>query len=172
MLKRRLFAYILDWYIGALVTMLPISLVSQRLYGTMKMPIQKFPTQLMIISSILSLFCAFIYYVLVPYKLYSGQTIGKHLCKVKIISTRHERLYFKDIFIRQFICLFFIEGYLISASSLIRQLIVIATKITYMNKIIYVFIGITIFSALLTLFTKEHLALHDYFSHTKVIEIS
>ena len=35
-MTRRFIAYLIDWYVGALATALPISMVAMKLYGTVK----------------------------------------------------------------------------------------------------------------------------------------
>ena len=82
-LGRRFAAYLVDWYLGALATALPVSVVSMKLFGTVQnQNIMTFQPPFGLIAGALGLFAALIYYVAVPVLLWRGQTPGKRWLKI------------------------------------------------------------------------------------------
>lgn len=173
-LSRRFGAYLLDWYIGALFTSFPIAIFSQKLYGTMKnQNLLEYPHQLGVIASILALMGALIYYVLIPLGSRKGQTLGKRICKIKIVKKDGQDVGVKDLLLREVVGAILIEGVLYSASTILHQLLEIMTGITLVKPMMFIGLVITCVSVILCLLNKkDHLALHDYLAHTKVVNIS
>lgn len=172
-LGRRFGSYLIDWYIGALCTSLPISLASQKLYGTMlNQNLFKFPEKIGILTAVLALICAFFYFVIVPTYIYPGQTLGKKWCQLKIVRIDQQPLGLKALFLRQVIGMFLIEGVLITASSIGWQLVQLLTGVNLVHIMMYIGIVISVISSLLVAFNKKHQAIHDYIGQTKVIKVS
>ncbi|MGL5480183.1 MAG: RDD family protein, partial [Clostridium sp.] len=89
--SRRFLGYIIDWYVGALCTALPIALISQKLTNTMtNQNIIEFQGSYGIIAGVLALLFAVFYFVIVPTFIYKGQTLGKRICKMKIVKKSNE----------------------------------------------------------------------------------
>lgn len=169
-LPKRFVSYLIDWYVGALATAFPISIISQKLYGTMtNQYVVEFPEPLGLIGAMLGLFCAFLYFVIVPTFITPGQTLGKRLCKIKIVKNDGSKATFKNLFLRQVIGMAVIEGVLISASAIWHQAFMIVTKINIVTPLMYVGFVVSAISIGLLLIKKEHRALHDYIGNTKVV---
>lgn len=168
--SRRFLSYIIDWYVGALATAFPIAIISQKLYGTMlKQDILYFDAPYGLLGGILGLCCAIIYYVLIPLKDHQGQTLGKRLCKIKIVQESGKDITIKNILLRQLLGIIIIEGSLVSASAIWHQIVMILTGIDILTPLKYIGIVLSIVSVLLVLFHKNHRALHDYLGKTKVV---
>ena len=87
-LGRRFFAYLVDWYIGALVTAFPVSAVSMKLFETVKnQNLLTFPAPWGLIAGGLGLAAAVLYYAAVPILVWRGQTLGKRWMKIKIADS-------------------------------------------------------------------------------------
>ena len=90
-LTRRVLSYFIDWYLGALCAAFPIAVVSQKLYGTMlKQNLLKIQQPYGFIAGIIGVIFALFYYIYIPFFVYKGQTVGKRICKVKIIQNNNQ----------------------------------------------------------------------------------
>ena len=92
-LTRRVLSYFIDWYLGALCAAFPIAVVSQKLYGTMlKQNLLKIQQPYGFIAGIIGVIFALFYYIYIPFFVYKGQTVGKRICKVKIIQNNNQEV--------------------------------------------------------------------------------
>lgn len=174
-LSLRFIAYLIDWYVGALLTGLPITFLSQKINGTMtQLNLLEYPSKYSIIVGILSLLLGNLYYCIIPiykYK-YKGQTLGKHICRLKIVKIDDSDVDIKTILIRNFVGIVIIEGSLYTASNILHQLIVIITGFNVIKVLMYISFGITLLSVIMLIMTDENRSLHDWLADTKVISIS
>ena len=169
-MPRRFLSYLIDWYVGALCTAFPIAVISQKLYGTMlKQNILEFPSPYGAIGGIVGIICAFAYFVIVPMYIYPGQTLGKHICKVKIVQDNGEDIQMSHLLLRQILGMFVVEGALVSASTLWHQLATLCFGFNFVTPLMYAGLVVGIISALLVVFTGSHKAVHDYIGKTKVV---
>lgn len=170
-LSKRFIAYLFDWYIGALLTGLPISLISQKLNGNMyQQNLMVFSAPLYWIAGVTALIIAFIYFVVIPTWLFPGQTIGKRIFRLKIVNEQLKDTSFKNIIIRNGLGIIVIEGSLVSASTIWHQLLSKATGIDFVTIFMYLGFIMTGVSLLMMFVKKDQQALHDYLSHTQVVE--
>ena len=169
-MTRRFLAYIIDWYLGALCTALPIAIISQQLtHTTLNQDIRQIEAPYGIIAGILAMLFAMFYFIIIPTYIYSGQTIGKKICRIKMIKTNDEPVTLKNMLLRQLLGIIIIEGVLYSASTIWREIVTIITKIDVTTSLMYVGFVISGISILLYLFKGEQRALHDYLGSTKVV---
>ena len=153
-LTRRVLSYFIDWYLGALCAAFPIAVVSQKLYGTMlKQNLLKIQQPYGFIAGI------------------KGQTVGKRICKVKIIQNNNQEVTLKSLILRQGLGMIVIEGILVSASALWHQLVSLCIHVNIVSTMMYVGFVVGGISTLMVIFTKEHRAMHDYIGNTKVVSV-
>ena len=101
-LGRRFFAYLVDWYIGALVTAFPVSAVSMKLFETVKnQNLLTFPAPWGLVAGGLGLAAAVLYYAAVPILVWRGQTLGKRWMKIKIADSSGGEASAGQLIIRQ-----------------------------------------------------------------------
>lgn len=171
-LTKRFLSYIIDWYVGALATAFPIAIISQKLYGTMlNQDIIHFPHPLGLLGGILGFICAMLYYIVVPMKNHNGQTLGKKICKIRIVQDNDQDVTMKSMLLRQLVGMIVIEGSLVTASAIWHQIAMILTGFDFVTPLKYVGLALTGVSVLLVAFKKDHRALHDYLGKTKVVEM-
>lgn len=169
-LTSRFLSYLIDWYVGGLCTSIPISIISQKLTNTMlNQNIIEFKEPYGIIAGVLAILFAIFYFVIVPTYIYKGQTLGKRICKIKIVQKSNKDITLKNILLRQVLGIMIIEGTLISASAIWHSVLTIITKINFVSPLMYAGFVLTGFSIILMLFKGENRAMHDYLAGTKVI---
>ncbi|WP_297437831.1 RDD family protein [uncultured Clostridium sp.] len=170
-LGTRFISYLIDWYVGALCTAIPIALISQKLTNTMlNQNIIEFEAPYGIIAGILAVMFAIFYFVIVPTYITKGQTFGKKVCKLKIVQKSDEDITLKNMVLRQIVGIIIIEGVLVSASSVWHQIASIITEVNFVSPLMYVGFVITGISILLLVLTPKKRAIHDYLGNTKVIK--
>ena len=169
---RRFIAYAIDWYLGGVVASLPIIIIYMMLHDdatSIPQNIAIFDYPYNFIAGGLSFLVAIIYYVIVPLKVFPGQTVGKRILKLKIVNNNYLDVSIKQIIIRQLVMIILIEGSIYSCSNMLHQLINTATNFNF--SVIYAYIGleISLISAILVLVLKSKRALHDLVAGTKVV---
>ena len=168
-LGRRFGAYLIDWYLGGLATAFPVSMVSMKLFQTVQnQNIMSFPQSLGLIAGGLGLAAAIAYYVLVPAFVWRGQTPGKRLLKLKIVSADQTPVSLSKLMIRQILGMIVIEGGLVTASTLWHQLASSAFHADFVKPLMYLGMAVSIVSSILTLF-GDHRAIHDRIGNTVVV---
>lgn len=175
---KRFIAYVIDWFIGSLVITFPlaiyylaktsdiegVSLVTINLIHTL------YGNKITFFIGLQSFALGLLYYVYIPYKT-NGQTLGKKVMNLKIVRIDKKQLDFKTLFIRQFLVIICLETYLYTLSSIILFLLSIITAQTLLMYYYSMGTVISIISCLLVVFTKNHLAIHDYIAKTEVVGI-
>ena len=139
-LGRRFFAYLVDWYIGALVTAFPVSAVSMKLFETVK-------NQILV---------------------WRGHTLGKRWMKIKIADSSGGEASAGQLIIRQLAGIIILEGSLVSASTIWHQLVTILTGVNVVTALMYAGMAVSLVSAVLTLAGRRR-AIHDRISGTVVV---
>ena len=150
---KRIIAYGIDWYLGSVLSSLPLILLYMSLHkDAVYIPQQLsiFKGYYQVIAGVLSLSVAFVYYVVLPI-IWKGQTVGKKLLGLKIVNDNYQEVNVKQLIIRQVIMI--LTGYNIAS--------------------IWIKVGlvITILSGILVIVLKSKKSLHDIVSHTLVVDI-
>ena len=170
---RRSVAYIIDWYIGGVLASLPliiIYMINNDNVTIIPQNIEIFKYPLNIIVGLLSFMVAVFYYVLVPMYIYEGQTLGKKIASLKIMSNDNLKASRRQVFIRQFVVILLLEGSLFTSSNMLHQVLNVfsGVKITTIYSRIALFI--TAISIILVILLKSRRAIHDVISGTRVIK--
>ena len=172
---RRSVAYIIDWYIGGVLASLPliiIYMINNDNVTIIPQNIEIFKYPLNIIVGLLSFMVAVFYYVLVPMYIYEGQTLGKKIASLKIMSNDNLKASRRQVFIRQFVVILLLEGSLFTSSNMLHQVLNVfsGVKITTIYSRIGLFI--TAISIILVILLKSRRAIHDVISGTRVLNIN
>lgn len=171
MIKRCL-AYIIDWYIGGILSSIPIFIIYQLTIKTeivLATSLFILPKQYWLIAGILVLCIAFLYYVIVPAYLWKGQTLGKKLLKIQIVHDDYSEVTFKTLCKRQILYMFLIEGRVIMPSTTFHEMISLLLNYNVIFLCSSICYSITFISLFITVQLNSHKAIHDIFSHTKVM---
>lgn len=171
---KRLVSYGLDWYVGAMIASLPIIItymIRNDEVGIVPMSLSVLASPDNLIAGGLSFLGAIGYYALVPAFVWPGQTLGKKLLKLKIVSNDYRRASTGQILNRQIMAILIVEGSVYSSSNILHQLLTILFKINIAGVYGYLGLGITGISIGLVLVLKSKRALHDFIAGTRVIDM-
>ena len=126
---KRIIAYGIDWYLGSVLSSLPLILLYMSLHkDAVYIPQQLsiFKGYYQVIAGVLSLSVAFVYYVVLPI-IWKGQTVGKKLLGLKIVNDNYQEVNVKQLIIRQVIMIFLVEGSIYTCSNMLHQLVNVLT---------------------------------------------
>lgn len=166
---RRFLAYLIDWYLGALCTALPISVISSQVTGDMaNQYLVEFPQPWGMVAGVLALLCACFYYVGIPLVVWPGQTPGKRICRIAIEAVDGGRADAGRLALREVLGVIVLEGVIVNASSIWHQMLTIATQTNFVHPFMYAGFVLTGVSCVLILFRHDHRCLHDFIGGTEV----
>lgn len=174
----RAVAWLLDWMIGGLLISLPAIIafsivdgkgrIFSNLYIFEAMGMDRMYTILIGLGCLL---VGFFYYVIVPWKIYPGQTLAKKWLHLKIVKLDSSELRLKDYLFRQFVFLFFIEGIATGAGGYILPIITTIIRFYSDSYVMIIWTVVTMTSIMFVLVNKKHRALHDFAADTIVVSI-
>lgn len=170
---KRIIAYGIDWYLGSVLSSLPLILLYMSLHkDAVYIPQQLsiFKGYYQVLAGVLSLSVAFVYYVVLPI-IWKGQTLGKKLLGLKIVNDDYQEVNVKQLIIRQVIMIFLVEGSIYTCSNMFHQLVNVLTGYNIASIWNKVGLVITILSGILVIILKSKKSLHDIVSHTLVVDI-
>lgn len=167
-LLRRTGAFLIDWYVGALATALPIAVIATQLGREMTdQNIYAYEGQWGLIAGLLGILFGVVYYALVP-MLTHGQTLGKRICKVRIVAKDGSDASALALLGRQVLGLMFIEGASVGTSTVVWQVVHILTGVNLLVHAMAVGTVVTLVSIVLVGMSAKHRALHDMIFGTVV----
>lgn len=169
LLLKRVLAFIIDFYVGALFSTMPISIISTITINKMTQNVFLLEKNIAIIAVLISMIVLLIYYFVIPYKVFKGQTIGKKIVGLKI--NIHGKNYKTSLFKRQVLGYMLLEGSFSPTGKLLFQLFSLISGYNIVS--IGTDIGnyIALASIGLLLCGRMHLMIHDYLGNTDVIAV-
>lgn len=175
---KRLFAYIIDWFLGSLCTLLPMCLLW--MMWTKDMDTMASVNVLVIagklgdmkayLAGTLSILFALFYYVYIPLKIYPGQTPGKRAMGFKIVKKDDSKADLKTLLIREVIGVMIIEGSLYTVSGVWHSMLSLALNLNLVGILMYAGLAVGILSGFMILKINSRRMFHDYLANTKVVE--
>lgn len=170
---KRFAAYMIDWYLGSIFTSIPMVMTYMKVTNTQDFNTNlfKYPKKYALLAGCLGLLFGLFYYMIVPLKVWEGQTLGKRWCHYKIVKIDMSKVTLKELFLRQIIGIFLVEGALIFPSNIFHQILSLITNINLVTSLKYIGMAISVLSGTFVLFRKDHKAIHDIISNTRVINI-
>lgn len=175
--SKRFVAYVIDWFLGSLFTMLPMCILW--MMWTKDMETMSRANVFLIAGNVgymqayiaggVSVLFALFYYVIVPWRIYPGQTVGKRAMGFKIVKLDESDVDLKTLILRQIIGIIIIEGGLYNVSGILHSMISLALNLNLVQWLLYIGLGISILSAFLALKMSSQRMFHDYLAKTKVI---
>ena len=171
-LSRRFFAYLIDWYLGGLMTAFPIAIFSMRQFQTVQnQNIMEFAPPNGVIAGLLGVVFALVYYVVIPTWCWKGQTLGKKILRLKIVQQDDSEVSLVTILLRHLVGMMIIEGGLVTASAVWHQVAELLTGISLVVPLMYVGLIVSAISAIFVI-RNQNLAIHDRLAYTKVVQLA
>lgn len=175
---KRLMAYIIDWFLGSLCTLLPMCMLwmmwTQDIDNMNKANVLLIAGQVgdtqAYLAGTLSIVFALLYYVVIPWKLHPGQTPGKRAMGFKIVQTDGSDVTLKSLVMREIIGIIIIEGAMYNVSGIWHSMLSLATNINFINILMYVGLAISCISGFMILKIQSRRMIHDYIANTMVVE--
>lgn len=167
-LGRRVVAFLIDWYVGSLATAAPIAAVAIYLgYEMTEQNIVDYPAPWGLIAGVAGVAVGLVYYVLVP-MLTQGQTLGKRLLRLRIVSRDDGPATMPQLALRQ-MSIILLEQAAVGTSTVVQQVIALLVSSTVAAAIMWVGYALTLVSFAACGVTRGRRALHDLIAGTRVV---
>lgn len=168
---RRFWALIIDWYLTGMIVSLPVTfyLRGDSYLKSEMFNLTSYPLSVGLMLGFYGVLIGFVYYVIIPTYLWQGQTLGKKICKIKIVNEYGQNVNFKTLFIREMIGSTVIEGGIIISATYLRKMLPLIGLQAMVNPLMYVSYAITIISILYAYFNPLSQSFHDLLAKTIVV---
>lgn len=172
----RLYAYVIDWILGGIVTGLPAVLLYAALTRRNDMLTDLYvfealgyPQFVGIAAGALCIVAAIAYFVVIPTVVWPGQTPGKRFAHVRVATLDGSvpslgRLVWRQVFVA-----FLLEGSGYVASRYIREILVLATRVDVNYYWEIAGMVVTAVSLVLFLVLRSRRCVHDFLAGTCVV---
>lgn len=166
-------AYVVDWYIVALLSTFPVYILRHIHLKEISLVnrTSDLPEAYMIIAMVCAIIITFLYFAFLPLKLSKkrqiGQTLGKRLFKIKTVRTDGEDITWKESINRNLYILI-LEGSIFPSFLYIKEILARLTSID-VHTFIMVYTAIVFVSLCIRFFNTQRQTGHDLFSKTKVV---
>lgn len=169
---KRFFAMIIDWYFTNMLAVIPITFYFRG--GDYLKPymfhLSHYSFQIGLLLGLFGLTIGILYYVIIPTFLWKGQTLGKKICKIQIVTENNEQITFKNILIRELLGAAILEGGIVITATYIRKLLPLLNLTSFVDPLKYIAYTLTILSILYAYFQPNSQAFHDKLAKTIVIK--
>ena len=167
---RRFFAMIIDWYFAQMIAVIPITFYFRGgdYLKTSMFQLENYDFEIGLFLGVFGIVVGIIYYVLIPI-FWKGQTIGKKICKIKIVQVDGSPVKPFSIMIRELIGSTFLEGGIIIIATYIRRMLPLFGLTALVDPLKYIAYGLTIASIVYAYFQPLSQAFHDKIAKTVVV---
>lgn len=170
-LGRRVCAFLIDWYVGSLMTALPIAVVAMNLGLEMTdQNIIEYAEPYGLVAGLAGILAGLIYYALVPL-VTDGQTLGKRLLKLRIVSADGDPATPPQLVLRQGLGLILLEQDAVGTGTVVQQVLSLTLGSTVSVVSSWIGLVLTLVSFALCLVRKDNRALHDLIAGTKLVYV-
>lgn len=166
---RRFISYLIDFFFANVLAVIPLVIIQSKLTGSTNTTqvLTGLPIVWVYIITILVFVVYTLYYVVIPWKVWPGQTPAKRLIGYKIVMKDGSDPTLKALFLRNVIAMTFIEGAAFTTTYAI-QLVVLTMKIDYPAFVSTICYFMTLLSVLVTMTNPQRRMIHDYVGGTMV----
>lgn len=168
---KRLFAYVIDWYAASMLAGIPVVLIYSIFFQDLEITqnITKLPYPYSILAGVIAIIVYLAYFILVPLKVYPGQTFAKKIMNIKVVKDDDSQVDWITLLKREAIGVMIVEGYIAASSSYFHQIINIFVGKDLNQIYIYIFGIITALSMLWACASPKRKMFHDYIANTKLV---
>lgn len=168
---KRLFAYVIDWYAASMLAGIPVVFIYSIFFQDLEITqnITLLPMPYSILAGILAITVYLAYFIIVPLKIYPGQTFAKKIMNIKVVKNDNSDVDLITLLKREVIGVMIVEGYIAASSSYFHQIINILIGRDFNNIYVYLFGIITAVSMLWACASPQRKMFHDYIAKTKLV---
>lgn len=169
---RRFFGYLMDFFLANVLAVIPLVFIESRVTGSTETTqvLAGLPLPYVYLITALVFLLYILYYVVIPLKVWPGQTPAKRLLNYKIVMMDGSDVTLKALLLRNVFAMTFIEGAAFTTTYVI-QLVVLTAGIDYPKFISYVCYFMTLLSIVVTWTNPNRRMLHDFIGGTKVYQL-
>ncbi|MDY3617667.1 RDD family protein [Agathobaculum sp.] len=165
---RRLFAYAVDWYVCTMLCGAPLMLVNSMRTGLAEIDTSLPPGAEGYLWGLIAFAVGAAYYLLFPV-FWHGQTPGKRLFRLRIVTDGGKTPGAGALALRQLAGVLLLEGAVAFPSQLLRELLARAAGDGAANLVRIAMVALTVISICLGLYTPGRRMLHDFISGTREV---
>ncbi|MCH4285786.1 MULTISPECIES: RDD family protein [Bacillota] len=169
---RRFFGYLMDFFLANVLAVIPLVFIESRVTGSTETTqvLAGLPLPYVYLITALVFLLYILYYVVIPLKVWPGQTPAKRLLNYKIVMMDGSDVTLKALLLRNVFAMTFVEGAAFTTTYVI-QLVVLTAGIDYPKFISYVCYFMTLLSIVVTWTNPNRRMLHDFIGGTKVYQL-
>lgn len=168
---KRAIAYLIDWYVASMLAGIPIVLTYSIFFKELEVTqeLSKLPVPYCYFIGIIAILVYLAYFIIVPIKIYPGQTFGKRIMDIKMVKDDGSDVDFITLIKREVIGVMLVEGYIAASSSYLHQMINLLVGYNVMKVFTYVYGIITILSIVVACASPKIKMFHDYIAKTQLV---
>lgn len=168
---KRLIAYIIDWYAASMLAGIPVVLIYSIFFKDLEITqnVTLLPMPYNILAGVIAICIYLAYFIIVPLKVYPGQTFAKKIMNIKVVKNDDSDVDFITLLKRELVGVMIIEGYIAASSSYFHQIINIIVGQNLNEVYVYLFGIITGLSILWACASPQRKMFHDYIAQTKLV---
>ncbi len=168
-LNKRIFAFLLDWYLGSAFSAIPVGLLWNMRTGetAINTDITLFEAPWGWLAGLLGLLFGAIYYYGIPCGVWKGQTFGKRLMNIRITGEDGQPLAPDRLAVRQIAGVMILEGSFMLTGKYVTQMLAMLTTATVGTALGYTIFAIFLLSAWMVF--KGGNAVHDLWACSRVV---
>lgn len=169
---RRFLAMIIDWYITNMLVVLPVTfyLRGDDYLKPYMFDLSHYDYQTAILLGILGLGIGLTYYLLIPTFVWKGQTLGKKICKIQIVTETNQDVTIKTMLVREVLGATVLEGGIVLTAAYIRKMLPLFGLASIVQPLQYIAYGITLLSIIYAYLQTNSQSFHDKLAKTIVIK--
>ncbi|MEG0275815.1 MAG: RDD family protein [Coprobacillus sp.] len=169
---RRFAALVIDWYLTNMLAVIPITFYFRG--GDYLKPhmfeLQEYSFYIGLLLGLYAIVVGIIYYTVIPTFVWKGQTLGKKLCKVKVVQEDETDITYKTMFIREMLGATLLEGGIVMTAAYLRKLLPLFNLAQFVTPLQYIAYALTLLSIAYAYFKPKSQAFHDKVAKTIVIK--
>ncbi|WP_297034448.1 RDD family protein, partial [uncultured Enorma sp.] len=172
---RRLIAYFIDWYIALIIMNTMLIAAAYLLTGRMfvgSLALTYFDADVQLPLLLMLVAVEVILYSVVPRFVWRGQTIGKHLLRVRMATVSGEAPGLLRLMLRDLVAITVVEGCFSPLSNYVRNYLMLFLERDIIQYTVWFSWGIGVVSVLLLLLSKRKRMLHDVIAGTVVTVVA
>lgn len=169
---RRTVALLIDWYITNMLASIPITFFLRKdsQFKPEMFELTSYGMNTALIVCLIAIGIGFIYYVLIPLYIWKGQTLGKKICKIKVIDYDYKDVTMKNMMLRELLGATLLEGGITIIPAYLRKIASLLQFTSIVNPLTYVAYALTLVSIGYAYFQKDTRCFHDLVSHTVIVK--